>query len=904
MKAIQLCLANAAEDARLQLCRRAQQRLKLLRGAAHALCKNGDGLGSSAGLQLLHQKIAPAAQICVAGKRQPAGGLGSRQQCSHAGGQQRPVALIEIRAQHVVQKQAFAKILPARLRPEHRLKDLPQPQLIQCQVRQVAGNEGALCGRKAGRSELRMRLQQAKHGARRLGNRHVKEMRGAARCARERLHIWRGVAKEKGAVRSGRIQRNLQGRSHLQVIKRRGHGKSIGRQHPPSSTCTHQQSYNYSQFAFKFLPQFIGMPLQPGLHVHHRYRIDALLSPFEAGTVYAAYDTISNQTCVVKEFGTVDGAEFDTIAAALRQVVHPNLAGVLDHFTMGDTRYLVMEYVSGVSVADRVADEGPLAEAVAIELTMQILVAVHHLHERPVPLFHRDIKAANILLTSEDQAVLVDYSIGKTHRPGTPATLVAPEQLTGQVTAASEVYALGSVLYFMLTGTIPGDSQNGIPDRFAIRQLRTFEQPPGKELTRIVEKAMAFRVEDRYESVREMRKALGKVVPHVTPLHIPVDPPPPADTPFPPGELEEPPPTAAGSRLRNLQRLAKLFMRESIVIGGVIVAVLVAMIVFQQVNGSLRFEPVAPTQVLVIVAQTATPANGIAMVAATETATATPSPTALPTATAVPPTPTPTSTPTITPTLPPTLGSSAISAIDGATLMFVPGGSFIMGSDFGDRTSQLDEQPLNTVTLPDFWVDRTEVTVGQYQKCIAANACTPPEKTSSGTRAKYFDDEKYAAYPVLWLNWAQSANYCEWAGRRLPTDMEWEKAARGPDGNKYPWGVAPPDSTRANFASQSRDTTAVGTYPLGASPYGALDMSGNVAERVSSFYRSHWFNLDKVLTATPPPEESFRGGAYGLRNGSWTDSASKQRAAYHGFAIDNQVGTHNIGFRCVVSQLP
>ena len=634
------------------------------------------------------------------------------------------------------------------------------------------------------------------------------------------------------------------------------------------------------------------MPLQPGLHVHHRYRIDALLSQFEAGTVYAAYDTISNQVCVVKEFGAVDGAEFDTIAAALRQVVHPNLAGVLDHFAMGDMRYLVMESVSGVSVADRVEGEGPLSEAVAIELIMQILVAVHHLHERSIPLFHRDIKAANILLTSEDQAVLVDFSIGKTHRPGTPATLVAPEQLTGQVTAASEVYALGSVLYFMLTGTIPGDSQNGIPDRFAIRKLSTFEQPPGKDLVRIVEKAMAFRVEDRYESVREMRKALGKIVPHVN---------------VPPVAVEEPIEVAEPSSpgvLQNLQRVTKLFMRELIVIGSVIGALLVAMVVFQQVNGSLSFVPAASTQVVVIVAYTATPAAEAAMVAATETATATASPTALPTVTPVPPTNTPTSTPTITPTLPPTLGSSAISAIDGATLMFVPGGNFILGSDFGDRTSQLDEQPLNTVSLPDFWVDRTEVTVGQYQQCVAANACTLPAKTSSGTRAKYYDDEKYATYPVLWLNWAQSANYCEWAGRRLPTDMEWEKAARGPDGNKYPWGVAPPDSTRANFASQSRDTTAVGTYPLGASPYGALDMAGNVAERVSSFYRSHWFNLDQVLTATPPPEESFRGGVYGLRNGSWTDSASKQRAAYHGFALDNQVGTHNIGFRCVVSQLP
>jgi formylglycine-generating enzyme required for sulfatase activity len=154
------------------------------------------------------------------------------------------------------------------------------------------------------------------------------------------------------------------------------------------------------------------------------------------------------------------------------------------------------------------------------------------------------------------------------------------------------------------------------------------------------------------------------------------------------------------------------------------------------------------------------------------------------TPTPVPPTDTPmpvplTDTPAPVPSLAVTeAGQVWVSPMNGAEMAYVPAGEFIMGSDEG----RANERPAHTVYLDAFYIDKTEVTNAQYRKCVEAGACSQPYDTG------WYNDPNRAEHPVGWVDWNQANAYCQWAGKRLPTEAEWEKAARGTDGRTYPWG--------------------------------------------------------------------------------------------------------------------
>lgn len=649
------------------------------------------------------------------------------------------------------------------------------------------------------------------------------------------------------------------------------------------------------------------MPIQIGTVLRGRYRIDAVLSEHAHGGVYRVYDLETNDACVVKEFLYISKDDFTSAARELLPRIHPNLASVMGYFSLDEEHhYLVMEYVRGESLAELSSRLGALSEQEALARVSQVLVALDYLHTRTSSVLHCDVNPSNILITPEDLTVLVGYSIGGTLGPSATATLVAPEHMAGNPEVASDVYAAGATLYFALTAELPGRQEGGWTDRFSIEPLHRIDARLSLELSGVVEKSMQYRANDRYENVREFRKALGRVVAR----------------------------TEIGEEIRLEEDLhdqsAYLAWRLPVLIAALAIGMGVlayskwdlllkspdaspptVVVVAKLPESSPTIIPPAPSEVptsTIAPSETLTP-TAVAQIIPSSTSrftyTPLPSVTSVPsTATSLPPTETPRPTPTLG------IGSTFISDDDGALLVYVPHGEFVVGSSWDDRLAMEDEHPQQIVYLSAFWIDATEVTNSQYQNCVIAGNCSPPMKVSSATRTRYFNNAEYDEYPVIWVDWLQATSYCEWAGRRLPTDVEWEKAARGTDGRKYPWGDEPANlllvtgEARANFASISGDTTRVGAYPSGASPYGAKDMSGNVAEWVADFYRSHYYQYVQWLTATLEAPSRFRGGQHGVRNGSWNGSLINVRAAYRGFTAGNNYASHNLGFRCALTTLP
>ena len=179
--------------------------------------------------------------------------------------------------------------------------------------------------------------------------------------------------------------------------------------------------------------------------------------------------------------------------------------------------------------------------------------------------------------------------------------------------------------------------------------------------------------------------------------------------------------------------------------------------------------------------------------------------------------------------------AGVVREFGGVPFVYVPAGEFQMGSDrTHDSLANPGELPMHKVTLPGFWIMRTEVTNAQYARCIVAGACTLPDNTR-------WNNLGHAADPITDVDWHQAGAYAQWAGGRLPTEAEWEKACRGTDGRLYPWGNTEPDTTHANFGKIVGDTTRVGSYPLGASPYGARDMAGNAWEWVADWYDPDYY---------------------------------------------------------------
>jgi formylglycine-generating enzyme required for sulfatase activity len=243
-------------------------------------------------------------------------------------------------------------------------------------------------------------------------------------------------------------------------------------------------------------------------------------------------------------------------------------------------------------------------------------------------------------------------------------------------------------------------------------------------------------------------------------------------------------------------------------------------------------------------------------------------------------------------------------------MVLVLAGEFIMGATVDQAMIECqkiragcqqtwfdDEEPVQTVYLAEYYIDKYEVTNSFYKICVDEGICESPKQNISITRSKYFGNPSFDNYPVIYVDWNMAKTYCEWRGARLPTEAEWEKAARGTTGLTYPWGNGL-NCSRANYWSNSEgackgDTTEVGSYESGKSPYGVYDMAGNVWELVMDWY-------DVYPNGNARANTDFGKGYRSLRGGSWKyDDFDDIRPANRNrlYPTDNW---ENVGFRCVL----
>jgi formylglycine-generating enzyme required for sulfatase activity/tRNA A-37 threonylcarbamoyl transferase component Bud32 len=630
-----------------------------------------------------------------------------------------------------------------------------------------------------------------------------------------------------------------------------------------------------------------------------RYEVREQLGLGGMATVYHAYDPHFERDVLIKvlprEFlhDLTFRIRFERESKIVAALQHPHIQPIYDFGEHEGQPYLVMGHMPGGSLSYRIRESGTgLPPGEAARITTQIASALDYTHGQRI--IHRDVKSSNIFFDQEGDAFLIDFSIAmvieENAQPtgsvivGTPAFMAPEIAEQKDITPAVDIYALGVVLFEMLTGRLPFDADTPIGMLMAhvnkpIPSMRLVRPDLPESVQAVIERAMAKDPSERYQSAGELAADLWAAVAapgEAMPEMVPVPPPPPEVRPAP----------------ARLGELSPLWMG----IGGVLLVGLV-------IGGLALAGVFGPTESTAETASDRTPA---------------------------PPTPTP--VPTLTEEQRARqLAEAGVSGnaewipyteeINLAEMALVPAGCFMMGSDGSGR----DERPVHEVCFDEpFWIDVYEVTSIWFASYLNEMGDQTEDGSEEWFSAYYrgiderggtwIVEEEYEDHPVIRVTWDSAAAYCEWRGARLPTEAEWEYAARGPDGLVFPWGNEF-DCSLGNFDDETQedsyvvkggvncdgfaDTAPVGSFPGGASWVGVLDMSGNAWEWMADWYGDGYYSTlpSPITNPTGPDGGTLRV----LRGGSWKlNYAFNLRAAYR-FGDSPDRTRHSPGFRCARS---
>jgi len=631
----------------------------------------------------------------------------------------------------------------------------------------------------------------------------------------------------------------------------------------------------------------------------NQYRVDSFVASGGMGAVYRVFDLKRNTTLAMKVLHA-DLADDPTVfkrfqreARALQQLRHPNVVSFYGLFQEKGQSFLLEEFIEGNSLQGilRERDGQPLPVNEVIIYMKGLCAALSYAHTNNI--VHCDVKPGNVMVNHQGKIFLTDFGIARFVGATTTTTLgiagtpsyMAPEQIVGRgISPVTDIYALGVMLFEMLTGqrpfrgTEPETEAGGDTPSERIRYGHLRVPPPDPQrinpnlspaLSQMILRGLIKNPADRFRSAQDFFLALcqaaqtqpNQVSDETTIIgeFIPAPLPPVAIQRVSNKPSSEP-------RLQPKQQKSSSSQRQVLAILAMGATLILAITIWGFGTGLIpKFFPTPVTEAPAIEEPAIeAPAATEASVVATEAPT-----------TEVPATEVP------------SVGivSTMVSPKDGMTMVFVPEGEFTMGSDNGGA----DEKPVHLVYLDAYWIDQTEVTSAMYEKCVDAGQCDTLDGNCLSCNSGY------AKHPVINVDWYQANAYCSWVERRLPTEAEWEKAARGTDARTYPWGEGIDCNIANYYSSCVGDTSPVGSYESGKSPYGAYDMAGNVWEWVSSLYKPYPYN------ASDGREDMNSSDARVLRGGAWYLNDVNVRSANRDRYNPTNISNYDYGFRCARS---
>ena len=568
------------------------------------------------------------------------------------------------------------------------------------------------------------------------------------------------------------------------------------------------------------------------------------------------------------------------------QLDHANIVRVYDFIASGDTTCIVMEYVPGRDLRKMISREtGPVQYQRAIKLFKQILAAINYAHhfvysdksgEKHQGIIHRDLKPANIVVTPDDVVKVTDFGIVKVRgvkggtqmgfNPGTPEYM-SPEQARGrELDQRSDIYSLGIVFYEMLTGHVPFEDDGSGTSDYEIRRghielpvppLSKFYPGISHELEKTVFKALEKNPDDRYQTAQQFLEVIEDFEQTGT-AKI---------TGRMPGARNTVVAAHRGTERQNVAEAPTVDVSDTVITDAILPAtssnsdhlnnassrssrsegVLFAKSRQKSIDRGRTVKSKAPLYAgLALVALLS-----IAVVYWLATGPGSPGGGGDPTPNPVP-----------------------------AGMISIPGGQFNMGRNDGNEY----ERPAHLITLPPYLIDKTEVTNREYAEFVRQTRRQLPRLWVDGD---YLPGQ--AIHPVVYVSWYDARDFCDWKGKRLPSEDEWEFAARGKENLLYPYG-----NEWKIQSSNARETglnilQTVGSYPAGASPFGVLDMAGNAAEWTASDYKPYPNGVEKPNFGM----KAVRGGAFN----AW----AKDQTATDRFFYPPNDPSENLGFRCAKS---